>query len=68
MLHQTETDLPVGLIFRNRVKPSNQKYFAFPEAQIGRMVAPSRADQRGGSRSSRNVARDAMDATASLDV
>jgi hypothetical protein len=27
------TDLPVALIFRNRVKPLRQKYFAFPETK-----------------------------------
>src|SRR6185437_1396525 len=31
-------DLPVGLIFRNRVNPSQEKYFALPEDKIGRMV------------------------------
>jgi hypothetical protein len=32
--------LPDGLIFRNRVKPSLEKYFAFSEARISRMVRP----------------------------
>jgi hypothetical protein len=40
---RTRTDLPDGLIFRNHVKPSREKYFAFSEAQIRRMVAPFRA-------------------------
>jgi hypothetical protein len=56
------TDLPVGLIFRNRVKARFEKYFAFPEDKTGCMVTPSRARYQGASRSSRNAARDAMDA------
>jgi hypothetical protein len=28
------TDLPVGLIFRIRVKRAREKYFAFPEMKI----------------------------------
>jgi hypothetical protein len=36
------TDLPDDLIFRNRVKPSNEKYFSFPEAQISCISSPSR--------------------------
>jgi hypothetical protein len=61
-------DLPVAPIFRNRVKPSRQKYFSLSEAQISRKVPPNpRLTQRGASRTSRNVARGAMDALASID-
>ena len=34
------TDLPVGLIFRIRVKRLREKYFAFSEAKIRCMVRP----------------------------
>ncbi len=33
--------------FGNRVKPNNQKYFAFPEGQIRAHLSPSRPDKRG---------------------
>jgi hypothetical protein len=49
-------DLPDGLIFRNRVKPSLRKYFALSEAQIRRMVSAVPLHQRGVSRSSRTLA------------
>lgn len=62
------TDLPVVLIFINYVKSSREKYSACAVGQItgfsSRRPAP---DTRGASRSSRNVARDAVDATASRD-
>jgi hypothetical protein len=38
------------LIFRNRVKPVVQKYFAFPEAQIRCMSAPVPPPLRGALR------------------
>jgi hypothetical protein len=63
-----EADLPVVLIYRNRVKPSREKYLACAVGQItgfsSRRPAP---DTRGASRSSRNVVRDAMDAMVSRD-
>ena len=34
------TDLPVGLIFRNRVNPLREKYFSFSEPQITCMAGP----------------------------
>jgi hypothetical protein len=52
------------LIFRNRVKPRNQKYFASPPTQIRCISKPSRPD-RGALRTSRNAGRDAVDAAAS---
>jgi hypothetical protein len=39
--------LPVVLFFRNGVKYPNQKYFAFPETQISRMVQPIPARSEG---------------------
>jgi hypothetical protein len=41
------TDLPDVLIFRIRVKSSHQKYFAFTEARIRCMSAPSCSLQEG---------------------
>jgi hypothetical protein len=35
------------LVYRNRVKPQNKKYFAFPEGQIRAYLLPSRPAQRG---------------------
>jgi hypothetical protein len=37
--------LPDNLIFRNRVKPSSEKYFAFPEMKIGLYRCSSRPDR-----------------------
>ena len=54
------------LIFRNRVKPENQKYSAFAVGQISGMNPPVSPDKRGGSRSSRNARWDAVDADAPL--
>src|SRR6185437_3440571 len=36
---RTRTDLPDGLIFRNRVKSFSEKYFALSECRITGMVA-----------------------------
>ena len=44
------------LIYGNRVKPQNKKYFAFPEGQIRAHLWTSRPGTRGASRSS--LARD----------
>src|SRR5215475_13841462 len=41
------TDLPVELIFRNHVNPLQEKYFAFPEAEIRRMVRAVPSPQEG---------------------
>jgi hypothetical protein len=43
------------LIVRNRVKPQNQKYFAFPEVKIMALIRPTRPTRGGVSRSSRCV-------------
>jgi len=43
-------DLPVGLIFRNRVKPCQERYFSLSEAQIRRRVRLSRGSHRGALR------------------
>jgi hypothetical protein len=60
------TDLPDGLIFRNRVNPLTQKYFVFSE--VNQVYVSSRpAPQRGVSRSSRTWARDVMDVPAARD-
>jgi hypothetical protein len=49
------------LIFRSRVKPKNQKYFAFAVRQISGLNLPVSPGKRGGSRSSRNARWDAVD-------
>jgi len=36
------------LIFRSRIKPQNQKYFAFAVGQISGMNLPDSPDKRGG--------------------
>ena len=41
------------LIFRNRVKPRNQKYFCFRSTQISSLIRAVPSHKRGGSRSSR---------------
>src|SRR5882762_4501305 len=41
------------LIFRNRVKPRNQKYFCFRPTQISSLIRAGPSHKRGGSRSSR---------------
>ena len=45
--HQAPTDLPDGLIFRNRVKPSLEKYFALSEYKSVVGSPPSRSLQEG---------------------
>ena len=39
--------MPDGLIFRNRVNPRHQKYFALPENKIRPMVCPVPSPQEG---------------------
>jgi hypothetical protein len=63
-LRQISTTGKSLLIFRNRVKPRNQKYFPSPPTQIRCISEPSRPD-RGALRTSRNAGRDAVDAAAS---
>src|SRR6476646_11768432 len=63
-LRQISTTGKSLLIFRNRVKPRNQKYFPSPPTQIRCISKPSRPD-RGALRTSRNAGRDAVDAAAS---
>jgi hypothetical protein len=53
-------------IFRNSVKPKNQKYSAFAVGQISDLILPVSPDKRGGSRSSRNARWDAVDVDVSL--
>src|SRR6266516_2728027 len=54
------------LIFRTRVKPQNQKYFAFPEGQIsGIFSAVSRPQEGRIMIVTTRGARDAVDALAS---
>ena len=50
------------LIFRNRVKPPESKIFRFRDRANHWMNRPVSPDKRGGSRSSRNARRDAVDA------
>ena len=54
------------LIYRNCVKPRNQKYFAFNAGQITSLYRPVSPDKRGVSRIVTNARRDAVDADALL--
>jgi hypothetical protein len=54
------------LIFRNRVKPRNQKYFCFRPTQISSLIRTSRSDKRGVAHVT-NVGRDAVDAGSACD-
>ena len=58
---------PSGQFCGNLVQPSAEKFFALLILEIGSMVHLSRLGTRGGSRSSRNARRDAMDALVSPD-
>jgi hypothetical protein len=49
-IERNQQDNPTGkslLIFRNRVKPRNKKYFAFAVGQISGMNLPVSPDKRG---------------------
>jgi hypothetical protein len=61
------TDLPVGSFWKQPVQPHLQKYSGFPKNQITLLTALSRPIQRGVSRSSRTLVRDAMDASGAKD-
>jgi hypothetical protein len=66
-VERNQQKCPTGrsfLIFRNRVKPKNKKYFAFPERQIRGMTHAILSHQEGRSRSSRNAGQGAVDADA----
>src|SRR5213075_1048050 len=52
-VRQSNTTGKSLLIFRNRVKPTNKKYFASVVGQISDLNPPVSPDKRGGSRSSR---------------
>jgi hypothetical protein len=54
------------LIFRNRVKPRNQKYSCFRSTQISFISSPSRPE-RGALRNVINAGRDAVDAVGAFD-
>jgi hypothetical protein len=60
----SRTDLPVGRPRENPVQPFRKKYFALLIPEIRSMVSASRLGKRAYALSSRNVRRDAMDATA----
>jgi len=57
--------VPAGQISAFVVQPLLKKYSDFQKTQISLYLSPSRPTQRGVSRSSRTLERDAMDATAS---
>jgi len=58
--------LPDELIFRIHVKNLFEKYFAFSEAQISRMVAPVLSRMRGVTADRHGtLGQDAMDASVS---
>jgi quinol monooxygenase YgiN len=67
----TQLICPVGQISEPPVillvQPLLQNHFCFSEAQIKLYDALSRLDKRGGSRSSRNAGRDAVDARNASD-
>jgi hypothetical protein len=46
-VRQSNTTGKSLLIYVNRVKPQNKKYFAFPEARTVAYLLPSRPDKRG---------------------
>ena len=54
------------LIFRNHVKPRNQKYFYFRPTQI-RCISLAIPSLRGALRNVINAGRDAVDAVSALD-
>jgi hypothetical protein len=63
-VERNQQNCPTGKslrIFRNRVKPKNQKYSTFAVGQISGLNPPVSPDKRGGSRSSRNARWDAVD-------
>ena len=64
----TPTDLPDGLIFRIRVKPCHEKYFAFTEMQITCMTLPIPHPQGALRDRHGRWARDAVDAIMLQDV
>jgi hypothetical protein len=63
-VRQDSPDLPVGLIFGNRVNSPHQKYFAFPET--GNPLSMRHPEPARGALRDRHGcwARDAMDAKA----
>jgi hypothetical protein len=49
-IEHNQRNCPTGKslpILRNRVKPQNKKYFAFPEERTVAYLSPSRPDKRG---------------------
>ncbi len=54
------------LIFRNRVKPRNQKYICFYLTQI-RCISITSCPERGALRNVINAGRDAVDAGSACD-
>jgi hypothetical protein len=54
------------LIFRNRVKPRNQKYICFHPTQI-RCISKAVPAHRGALRNVINAGRDAVDAGGAFD-
>ena len=60
-------DLPGGRRSRFRVQSSSKKYFASRFGRNSNRADGSRLDQRGVSRSSRTLERDAMDASCAFD-
>ena len=68
-VERNQQNCPSGkslLIFRNRVKPKNQKYFAFPVGQIKGTSIAILSHQEGRSRSSRNAGQGAVDVEVPL--
>jgi hypothetical protein len=63
---RVETDLSNRINVICPVQTSREKYSAFAVGQISDLNPPVSPDKRGGSRSSRNVRWDAVDADALL--
>jgi hypothetical protein len=61
-LTDTLGDLPDGQISDFRVQPSREKYSAFRFGRNSNRAKASRPTQRGVTRTSRTLGRDAMDA------
>ena len=64
---RAETNFIRGINLIWVVQMFAQEYSSFRKSEIMHMLPPSRLDMRGGSRSSRNARRDAMDAKVLTD-
>src|SRR5216683_2136212 len=61
---KSSTDLPDGRAAQKSVQPSREKYSVSSKTQINLITSPVSSRMRGGSRSSRTLGWDAVDARA----